>query len=100
MGWENRGGGRYYYTKQRVDNRVLSVYCGGGRVAELSAARDAIEREQREAKAQQWREERAAVEAQRNEVRRLGEAVDALVAEALAAEGYHQHRGEWRKRRG
>ena len=38
MGWEIRGGKRYYYRKQREGGRVVSVYLGAGATAERLAA--------------------------------------------------------------
>ena len=37
MGWEYRGGNRYFYNARRVGRRVVKEYVGGGLVAELSA---------------------------------------------------------------
>ena len=85
MAWE-RG---YYYRVRRENGRVVREYVGRGRVAELMAKLDALDREKE-------REERrldADLEA-------LIETTDLLARAALVAAGYHQHkRGEWRKRR-
>ena len=38
MGWETRRGHRYYYLKQRLGNRVRSIYVGSCPHAERAAA--------------------------------------------------------------
>lgn len=98
MGWDKNG--RYYTRSRRENGRVVREYVGGGKMGELAAQLDAIEREQREverAAAQAQREEVAALDAPLGE---LNELVDQLVQAAMLAAGYHQHkRGNWRKRR-
>src|SRR5262245_11718960 len=93
MGWE-RG---YYYRSRKVKGRVVRDYVGSGRAAERTAERDAHEREQR-----------AALRAERDELKdldaalgRVCQAADLLARAALVASGFRQHkRGEWRKTRG
>ena len=98
MGWDKD---RRYYTRSRRENgRVVREYVGGGKLGELAAQLDAIDREKRAA-------ERAAVRAEREEIdaldaplSELDELADLLVRAALLAAGFHQHnRGNWRKRR-
>jgi hypothetical protein len=96
MAWE-RG---YYYRSHKEGGRVIREYVGRGRVAELAAQLDAIERERRE-------DERAALRAERAELSDLDavleqvcQEVELLARAALVAAGFRQHkRGEWRKRR-
>lgn len=92
MAWE----GAYYYRKEREGKTVRSVYVGGGVLGELAAAQDA--------RTQAAREEQRAARAQQ---RAAGQALDAdysalraQVAGVLTAAGYHQHKREWRRRRG
>ncbi|HEY1376399.1 MAG TPA: hypothetical protein VGF55_06370 [Gemmataceae bacterium] len=97
MGWDK---GRYYSRSKKVNGQVVREYIGGGRVGELVAQMDALERERREVDA-------AARQAEKNELNDLAATVAAafdraeLVARAaLLAAGYRRHkRGEWRKRR-
>ncbi|MCI0705202.1 MAG: hypothetical protein L0241_29430 [Planctomycetia bacterium] len=99
MGWDK--GGRYYTRSHRVNGRVVREHIGGGKIGELAAQLDAIEREKRES-------ERAAVRAEREKIatldaslNELDELADLLTRAALAVAGYVQHnRGEWRKKRG
>lgn len=101
MGWEDRKGrGRYYTRSRRVGGRVVREYVGSGRVAELSADLDILKRNERlvDAAGQKQRvAEDAALDA---ECERLSRLADLLGRAVLLSSGYHNHRGEWRKRRG
>ena len=98
MGWEK--GGRYYTRSRKVNGRVLREYVGAGRVAELAAQMDAVEREQRGLAAldvRQAKDELAALDAELKALDGLG---DLAARAALLAAGFHRHtRGEWRRRR-
>jgi hypothetical protein len=98
MGWER---GRYYTRSRKVNGRVVREYVGAGRVAELAAQLDSLDREQREL----GRDARRATEAELAEVDRplieLNLLAEGLVCAALLAAGFRRHkRGEWRKSRG
>jgi hypothetical protein len=99
MGWETRRNSRYFYRKKRCGRRVISIYYGAGEMAEKvshQVAQDReIEQQQREADRKlmaQMQAEDAAYEA-------ISEDLDVLAKGTLLAAGYHQHRGEWRKKR-
>lgn len=96
MAWE-RG---YYYRVRKVNGRVVREYFGAGKVAELAAQMDALERERRRLEAlelRQAKEERLALDA---ELKVMTERIDLAARAALLAAGFHQHkRGEWRRRR-
>jgi len=95
MGWEQRHGKRYYYRKRRKGGRVISEYIGAGRRAEQIAARD------EQAQTQRGKEWARLAEHKRVEetLRQLETLTAALTRATLLAEGYHTHRGEWRKQR-
>jgi hypothetical protein len=96
MGWE-RG---YYYRVRKVQGRVVREYVGRGRVAELTARLDGLERQKRERERAERQAERAEREALDSPLKELNDLADLLACAALLAAGYHQHkRGEWRKRR-
>ena len=98
MGWDK---GRYYTRSRKVNGRVVREYVGAGRVAELAAEIDAVERERRRLEAFALRQEKDELAALDAELAAVAEAADLLARAALLAAGYHQHkRGEWRKRRG
>ena len=95
MGWEQRRGKRYYYRKRREGGRVVSEYFGAGLRAEQVAARDEQARRQRA-------EERARLTEHKQAEKVLDEyqtLAEALTRATLIGEGYHTHKGEWRKKR-
>jgi hypothetical protein len=102
MAWEARGKGRrrFYYRSQRVGKTVRKVYLGCGEVGRRAAAQDAAARAKRvaeEAELAKWQAVLAGAEDVLAEVQHGAE----LLAEAtLLARGFHEHRGQWRLRRG
>ncbi|SRR6266498_1697927 len=97
MGWER---GRYYTRSRKVNGRVVREYVGTGRVAELVAQMDALEREKRRLEALELRQEKAELADLDANLTALIETTDLVARAALVAAGFHQHkRGEWRKRR-
>lgn len=101
MGWESRKrGGRYYTRSKKIGGHVVREYVGTGRIAEVSAELDALDRQERE-RAQ------ATVKAERD-TDRVKEAVlidycksiDLITEQALREAGYHKHKGQWRRKRG
>src|SRR5438045_3981902 len=99
MGWENHNGRAYYYRKERHGERVVSEYIGRaewvGFIADLEAAR----REERESQRAAERAEIAQLEAEDAQADGICEMVDMLTRCALIAEGFHQHKRTWRKKR-
>lgn len=97
MGWER---GRYYTRSRKVNGRVVREYVGAGKLGELVAQMDAIEREQRDLERQAWKarlDELSALDEPLIEMYALAED---LARAALLVAGYRQHkRGEWRKKR-
>jgi hypothetical protein len=92
MGWETRGNRRYLYHKRRRGRRVVSEYVGSGPLAELTAEREDAEREARR-QAEHEEDEIG------TEIADLCDLALLLARAHLLAEGYHQHRGNWRRRR-
>jgi hypothetical protein len=100
MAWE-RG---YYYRVRRENGRVVREYVGNGRLGQLAAELDALEREKgretRRLDAEALRNEQAELDALDANLEAVIETTDVLAHAALVAAGYHLHkRGEWRKRR-
>jgi hypothetical protein len=96
MGWDR---GRYYSRSRKINGRVVREYVGTGRVAELAAELDAIERQRREAERAAWLTKRAELDALDAGVATLIDLTDLAVAAALLAAGYHNHKGQWRRTR-
>jgi hypothetical protein len=95
MAWE-RG---YYYRVRREGRRVVREYVGTGRIAELAAQLDALERQKRAAEAAAWRAEKARLDALDAKVSALIDLTDLAAAAALLAAGFHQHKRQWRRKR-
>ena len=93
MAWETRGNGRYYYRKIRVGNQVFSDYYGNGETAVLIAQLDAIEREQKEAERQAFKQVKADNREMDKKLDEIGRLVRETVAAVLVANGYHTHKG-------
>jgi hypothetical protein len=100
MGLEERKGRLYYYQAERVGGRVVKRYVGGGRIGELAARLEAIERSKNEIDREMRRLEGEEVEALDAPLDELNELADLLARAALMAAGFRQHhRGEWRRSR-
>lgn len=99
MPWEKRGNQQYYYRARRVGRKVVREYFGRGCVARTAARQDEAARTARQ-------EQRQAVQAVKDELapllaemQELEAGVQLLMHAELLAAGYHQHRGNWRRRR-
>ncbi len=97
MGMEQRGNNAYYYQKHWRNGTCVSAYVGNGPVAELIAVSETL----RKAEA---RQKRAAVKREQQQIKEqsalvLGTEADlrALVKAVLVANGFHQHKRQWRK---
>ena len=99
MGWKVINGQRYYYRYQRINGKVVAFYGGTGERGEFEAMLDAREREIGRA--------RKAAEQQRREADREFDAMldgrlkaaKEMASEFLRANGYHQHKRSWRRKR-
>jgi hypothetical protein len=99
MGWEQRRGRSYYYRKVREGGRVRSKYVGSGIVAQICAGDDNDKRQDQAAKRaadQATRQAEAEIDRQLAGVEL---AIAAMTHATLLAAGYHQHKGQWRKKR-
>ena len=98
MGWEQRGTHSYYYAKRRERGRCVTLYHGGGEVGDLIATYDAGRRqEEAQARADEERR-RQPVELARTIVLGTAQELRSVTAAVLIANGYHQHKRQWRKR--
>ena len=100
MAIETRNGRSYYYESKRVGARVVKEYKAAGSLANLMATLDESNRILR--KIDRDREQlRFALRQRVNaKLRKWLGRIDATVADAMAANGWHQHNREWRRKRG
>ena len=91
--------GRYYYRSRREGGRVVTEYLGSGDLGRLAAELDARDQIRR-------RDERLKLQEQKQFQERLDDCVDvtgdlirAIADGVLLCEGYHTHKGQWRKAR-
>lgn len=99
MGWETRGSNSYYYRKQRVGNRVVSRYVGAGALGELVAKQDILQRMERKAEAEAFRNDCNADLAVDRELDETCAVVRDVLTTALLLTGHHTHKRQWRKMR-
>lgn len=100
MGLETRKrGGTYYYRKRRIGTKVVSEYVGSGDLAYLANAYDERERTRQEAKRRQLNKEQSEAKAEDDMLAELSMLLDQLVKRYLEGKGYHQHKGQWRRKR-
>lgn len=96
MAWNNR---RYYTRSIRVGKRVVREYLGCSAEAHRIAAEDDFRRQRRKCKAmirKATAEELAEIESM---IEQFESYVRGTTAIARIDAGYHNHRGQWRKRR-
>jgi hypothetical protein len=100
MGLETRRNGNvYYYEKRRVGDKVVSEYLGSGIIADLAQRRAEIERTRREAEREKLKRHRMSMAEIDKSLDDFSRLCDALMTAELLLNGYHQHKGQWRRRR-
>ena len=93
-----RGG--YWYESRREAGRVVTDYLGNSDAARLVAEwvnleQAAVREERRRARMEEQRDQDLD-----DQVESSGELVQALTHAILLCQGYHTHKGQWRKQRG
>jgi hypothetical protein len=99
MGWERRGSGNYYYRKRRIGGRVVTEYVGKGLSGELGAWYDDQTRTERELDRAAREKARAEEEQIDQTIAEFEKLVQVITREYLIAQGYHNHKGQWRRKR-
>jgi hypothetical protein len=99
MGWEKRGNKSYYYRKVRDGNRVRSVYVGHDFYAESQAKLIENDRWTRRDEREDMRGMQRADKDLDRQIKDVENTVSALTQASFSAAGYHNHRGQWRKKR-
>ena len=100
MAWLRKGRKSYYYQSKRDGKQVRSSYVGSGETAELIAQFDELEREQAEQERQDRRRQAAKEQATDEQIEAFGKLAADYVKALLIVTGHHQHKRQWRKRRG
>ena len=78
----------------------MREYVGSGLLGESAALEDEYKRRQREEEAAFWKEEKERLEAGAAFLDELAQAAEVLLRAQLLASGFHQHKGQWRRKRG
>jgi hypothetical protein len=99
MGWEGRGGSRYYYRKERDGAHVRSVYVGRGEIARLEAALLALRQAERPIQGSRLAADTAPLEAFDRDLDAISGLASKIVEAVMISAGFHQHKRQWRKRR-
>jgi hypothetical protein len=99
MGWKTINGRQYYYKAERVGGRVKTTYFGAGEGGARMAEMAAIERLERAADREELREQREEFRAEEAAVSEWFDGVQAVANAAMIAAGFHQHKGQWRRKR-
>lgn len=99
MALETRRGRSYYYRKERRGGRVVSVYGGRGEIAAILADLQALETDRINERRWQQQQERAEIEAHDPALAALERALTTVTRAVLIANGYHQHKRQWRRQR-
>lgn len=98
MPWECRQrGGQYYYRSVRRDGRPRKLYLGNGKAAAMLAQLYAEQQQQRRANRVALRAEQGQVAQADVALVELRTVVHLLVKAVLLVQGYHLHRGKWRR---
>jgi hypothetical protein len=99
MAWQQRGTKRYLYRSVKHQGRVIREYLGTGPSAEALYHVEVLERQQRQAEADAWRQtlvDQTAIDVQ---VQRWWAQHELLLQALLYSEGcYRYDRSTWRKR--
>ena len=99
MGWKTINGQSYYYRSTRQGDRVVSEYVGRDEDAVLIAQLIELARDKEKTARAVWAHRQQAMEAQDARVDGVLEQVDAITDGLLSKHGFHNHRGQWRKKR-
>lgn len=101
MAWEKRGDHYYYYYRSvRRGGRVVKCYEGSGKLAEIVAKLDVLERQERRAQRMADQRPDEGLDEAEAVLVAMCEASEILARAALTLAGYHRHdRGPWRRRR-
>ena len=99
MPWQKIGDHKYYTRKYRIGDYVGTDYIGRGEIADLVAEEDEIRRARRQ---MEIGKRRRMVEKERHYeqiANLIYERTTSIAKAMLLLNGYHPHKGQWRKKR-
>ena len=96
MAIEMHNGRRFYYKKHRVGSHVVSEYVASGDLADIAALLESRERRLDALEQEQAAEQRAADDNFDRTLDALQRTIRAVIQDALFAEGFYLHKGQWR----
>ncbi|MCD9187267.1 MAG: hypothetical protein LUM44_12605 [Pyrinomonadaceae bacterium] len=98
MGLEKRGNNYYYYQKERIGDKVRSVYAGKGDIALMLHWLNEDRKEQR--KYGSLRDCIKAEEAELNDaLDSFSDIIKVFIDGFYLTNGFHQHKRQWRRKR-
>lgn len=99
MTWLTRNGRKSYHRFRRVNGKVIHTYVGTGRVAQLAAEADELQRQQRQLARDERDRHIAAVRQEYREQHQLDSFVEHFLRAQLRCAGFYLwNRCVWRKR--
>jgi hypothetical protein len=99
MGIETRKGRLYYYKKRREGDRVVSEYVGGGELVHLAEYEAQKKQFRKDAERELFRRAQMSASEIDRYLDEMDGLIDGLVIGSLYAMGFHQHKGQWRRKR-
>lgn len=97
MAWEKRGNRNYFYQKERIGKTVKSVYIGKDEIAVLFDRCDKDRQNLKKMEKENERRIRERSEIVDEQIEAVSEINQSLVDALFLANGFHQHKRQWRK---
>jgi hypothetical protein len=98
MAWERRGWILYYYQKKRAGKSVLSKYVGRGSYAYEVYLEDLRIIKRRKDAIEAMKKEREDIDNLFTATDKIGWLTKHLIAVRMKSLGFHDHKGEWRRK--
>ena len=99
MGWETRSGHRYFYTAERRNGRVVKQYWPGV-TGELLAEQLEKSKQAQLEKQKAEKEIQGRLDRIDQSLAEFADLTQAAIEAVVLLNGFHFHRGEWRRKRG
>lgn len=99
MGWKQIGNNRYFYRSRREGGKVASEYFGSGDSGNLMAGIIRYETVERLARREEEKDDREEASEHDQVFAEWFDKVEAVATGAMLAAGFHNHHGQWRRKR-